>query len=74
MRVLGLAFQGGKHVNEPSVGYDPIEGMRIDLDEEDSHWRRICIDGKIIQVGPGGWVEVRKELHGVVSLVVEDHP
>ncbi|MCJ1290252.1 hypothetical protein MMC34_001788 [Xylographa carneopallida] len=73
MRILGLAFQGGKHVFEASVGYDSIEGMRIDLDEEDSHWRRICIDGKIVQVDMGGWVEVRKEPFGVVKLVVEDH-
>ncbi|MCJ1391428.1 hypothetical protein MMC18_004292 [Xylographa bjoerkii] len=73
MRILGLAFQGGKHVHEASVGYDSIEGMRIELDEEESHWRRICIDGKIIQVGKGGWVEIRKGMQCVVSLVVEDH-
>ncbi|MCJ1404004.1 hypothetical protein MMC11_007228 [Xylographa trunciseda] len=73
MRILGLAFQGGKHVHEASVGYDSIEGMRIELDEEDSHWRRICIDGKIVQVGKGGWVEIRKEPNYVLSLVVEDH-
>ncbi|MCJ1288231.1 hypothetical protein MMC26_007586 [Xylographa opegraphella] len=73
MRILGLAFQGGKHVLEASVGYDSIEGMRIELDEEDSHWRRICIDGKIIQVGKGGWVVIRKEMYGVVNLVVDDY-
>ncbi|MCJ1431174.1 hypothetical protein MMC27_000525 [Xylographa pallens] len=73
MRILGLAFQGGKHVLEASVGYDSIEGMRIELDEEESHWRRICVDGKIIQVGKGGWVVIRKELGAVVNLVVEDH-
>ncbi|MCJ1414178.1 hypothetical protein MMC32_000503 [Xylographa parallela] len=73
MRILGLAFQGGKHVLEASVGYDSIEGMRIELNEEESHWRRICVDGKIIQVGKGGWVVIRKELGAVVNLVVEDH-
>ncbi|MCJ1379367.1 hypothetical protein MMC17_002468 [Xylographa soralifera] len=73
VRILGLAFQGGKHVHEASVGYDTIAGMRIELDEEESHWRRICIDGKIIQVGKGGWVVIQKELYGVVNLVVEDH-
>ena len=72
MRILGLAFQGGKHVLEASVGYDSIEGMRIELHEDESHWRRICIDGKIIQVGKGGWVVIRKEPYGVMNLVMED--
>ena len=60
LKILGLAFQGGRHVEDPAVGYDVIEGMRIDIDEADGRWRRICIDGKIIRVGEGGWVELTK--------------
>lgn len=71
MRILGLAFAGGKHVDDDNVGYDNIEGMRIDFDEDDSRWRRVCVDGKIIQVTKDGWVEVRKELHAVLDLVVD---
>ena len=60
MKILGLAFQGGGHVDDEAVGYESIEGMRIDFDEQDSHWRRVCVDGKIIRVGEEGWVEMRK--------------
>ena len=60
LKILGLAFQGGRHVEDQAVGYDVIEGMRIDFDEPDGRWRRICVDGKIIRVGEGGWVELKK--------------
>ena len=60
LKILGLAFQGGRHVEDPAVGYDVIEGMRIDFDEADGRWRRVCVDGKIIRVAEGGWVELKK--------------
>ena len=71
MRVLGSAFAGGKHVHEPGVGYDAIEGMRIDFEESDSRWRRVCVDGKIIRVGERGWLEIRRDTREVVNLVVD---
>jgi diacylglycerol kinase family enzyme len=62
MRILGLAFQGGGHVDDEAVSYDSIDGMRIDFDdrEQDGRWRRVCVDGKIIRVSRGGWVEMSK--------------
>ena len=60
MRILTLAFQGGQHVDNNTVTYEDIDGLRIEFNETDGHWRRVCVDGKIIQVGEGGWVEVRK--------------
>ena len=71
MRIIGMAFTGGDHIKEPAVGYQTLEAMRIDLEEADSRWRRICVDGKIVQVGEGGWVEARKESHDVLDLVVD---
>jgi len=71
MRILTMAFGDGGHVKEEAVGYQEIEGLRIELSESDSRWRRICVDGKIVQVEEGGWVEVRKESHDVLDLVVE---
>ncbi|MCJ1226380.1 hypothetical protein MMC12_003030 [Toensbergia leucococca] len=69
MRILGLAFQGGLHVQEDAVGYDEINGLRIDFEESDSRWLRVCVDGKIIRVGEEGWVEVRKTFRDVVHIV-----
>ena len=69
MRILGLAFAGGKHIEENAVDYDAIQGLRIEFEEPDGRWRRICVDGKIIQVGEGGWVEVRRETRDVLDLI-----
>ena len=70
MRILGMAFQGGGHVKDEAVGYESIDGLRIDFDEKDSRWRRVCVDGKIVRVSEGGWVEVRKNTREVLDIVV----
>jgi hypothetical protein len=69
MEIMGKAYDGGKHISDERVGYEEIDGLRIDFDEEDSRWRRICLDGKIIRVEKGGWVEVQGDAGGVVDLV-----
>ncbi|MCJ1410030.1 hypothetical protein MMC19_004115 [Ptychographa xylographoides] len=71
MRIFGMAFSGGEHINDPAVSYRPIEGMRIDFEDSDGRWRRICVDGTIVLVEDGGWVEVRKEPQEVLSLIVD---
>lgn len=72
MKILGLAFQGGAHVNNEAVGYESIEGVRIDFDEPNDRWRRVCVDGKIVRVGESGWVEVRKNASVDVLDIVAD--
>ena len=71
MRILGMAFQGGGHVGDKSVGYESIDGLRIEFDEKDSRWRRVCVDGKIIEVSEGGWMEVRKSTRDVVDIIAD---
>ncbi|KAK2760397.1 hypothetical protein FQN54_002467 [Arachnomyces sp. PD_36] len=68
MRLMGLAYQG-KHVDEPAVGYEDVEGIRIEFDEEEGRWRRVCVDGKIVVVGQRGLVEVRTAHKKLVKLV-----
>lgn len=93
VRLLGLAYQGGKHVEDALVRYEEVEGLRIEFDEEDvddecaaddaddegqrnwnskGKWRRVCVDGSIVECPKGGWVEVRKNPRAseVVDLVV----
>ncbi|KAL9597058.1 MAG: hypothetical protein Q9219_005387 [cf. Caloplaca sp. 3 TL-2023] len=70
MRLLGMAYRAGAHMTDKMVQYEPIEGLRIEMNETESRWRRICVDGKVIQVEEGGWVEVRKGSEDVVDLVV----
>ena len=70
MRILGAAYQGGQHVNEDTVDYEQIDGLRVEFEEEEERWRQVCVDGKIIAVSKGGWVEVRREHREGVKLVV----
>jgi diacylglycerol kinase family enzyme len=70
MRIMGLAYQGGKHVDDEMVRYESIDGLRIDFAEDDGRWRRVCVDGKIVRVEKGGWVEARKKLGNVLDVVV----
>lgn len=72
MRIMGLAYQGGKHVEDEMVGYEEVEGLRIAFEgrEEERRWRRICVDGKIVRVEAGGWVEMRKTERRVLDVAV----
>ncbi|ORY10392.1 ATP-NAD kinase-like domain-containing protein [Clohesyomyces aquaticus] len=70
MRIMGLAYQGGKHVEDEAVFYEAIDGLRIQFEgkEEDGRWRRICVDGKIVRLENDGWVEMRKESMRVLDV------
>ena len=72
MRLMGLAYQGGKHVDEPAIRYEAIDGLRIEFQgrEEEGRWRRICVDGKIVRVEKDGWVELRRDVRRVLDVVV----
>ncbi|KAF2797415.1 hypothetical protein K505DRAFT_322610 [Melanomma pulvis-pyrius CBS 109.77] len=73
MRIMGLAYQGGKHVDDKAVLYEAVDGLRIEFQgkEEDARWRRICIDGKIVRLEKDGWVEIRKEERRVLDVAVD---
>ncbi|KAI9050622.1 hypothetical protein LZ554_005781 [Drepanopeziza brunnea f. sp. 'monogermtubi'] len=59
--IMGAAYQGGGHVERPDVGYEAVDGMRVTFEEEgeESTWRRCCVDGSIVAVEEGGWMDVR---------------
>ena len=58
--VLGKAFTDGSHVDDAAVEYESVSSVRIEIQETEERWRRVCVDGKIVVVPEGGWVEVRK--------------
>jgi diacylglycerol kinase family enzyme len=70
MRLMTLAYQGGKHVEDQLVTYQEVDGIRISFDgmEEDGRWRRICLDGKIIRIESDGWVEIRPETRSYLNI------
>lgn len=71
MRIFELAYQGGLHIDDTDVQYNDIDGLRIDFEEQDERWRRVCIDGKVVRVNEGGWVEIRKERRNMIDIIVD---
>ncbi|KAK5692530.1 hypothetical protein LTR97_010839 [Elasticomyces elasticus] len=71
MDLMTQAYGGGKHVEDERCGYEEIAALRIDSDEDDARWRRVCVDGKIVRVEQGGWVEVRSGVEAVLDLIVD---
>jgi hypothetical protein len=69
MRLMMLAYQGGKHIEDELVTYEEIERLRIDFREDLERWRRVCIDGKIVAVGQGGWMELAKEPRHLLNIL-----
>ncbi|KAF2424901.1 hypothetical protein EJ08DRAFT_736908 [Tothia fuscella] len=70
MRILGLAYDNGKHVEDAAVGYEDVDSMIVEFQEEDEdgRWRRVCVDGKIVVVEKGGSVEVKRETGRVLKI------
>lgn len=69
MRLMAMAYQEGQHVREETVTYAEVERVRIDFHEDQERWRRICIDGKIVAVDKGGWMELHKESRQLLNMV-----
>lgn len=83
IQAMEAAYDQGKHVELPGVGYerDGVEGVRVQVDEVDyvpggegadergrERWRRICIDGAIVELQKGGWVEIRRIPEGLEGV------
>ncbi|KAJ5454240.1 uncharacterized protein N7458_005196 [Penicillium daleae] len=69
MRLMILAYQGGQHVHDELVTYQEVERVRIDFREDLERWRRVCIDGKIVAVDQGGWMELSKEPRHLLNII-----
>ncbi|PLB44671.1 hypothetical protein P170DRAFT_440921 [Aspergillus steynii IBT 23096] len=70
MQLMSHAYREGQHVKEDQVYYSEITRLRIDFDEKDEKWRRVCIDGKIVVVEEEGWVEVNTGNRCALNLLV----
>lgn len=72
MEIMMAAYAGGKHVGMEGVGYEAVEEVRITTREEDARWRKVCIDGTIVEVPKDGTVTVRKTPAPRLQVVVLD--
>ena len=69
MQIMGQAYNNGAHVGmrwtdeegkEDGVGYDEVDEVKVTVLEEDARWRKVCIDGTIVEIPQGGWMSVHK--------------
>jgi diacylglycerol kinase family enzyme len=80
MEIMMAAYDGGKHVDMrwgdtdgegQRVGYEEISEVRITTHEEDARWRKVCIDGTIVEIPAGGCMVVRKETGRHLRVLVD---
>lgn len=72
MEIMKAAYNNGSHVQREEVGYEAVDGLRIEFNEEGESWkwRRCCIDGLIVGVEEGGWMDVEMLSAGEMAVNV----
>jgi diacylglycerol kinase family enzyme len=75
MNVMKEAYNNGNHTSLDEVGYESVDGIKIQFREEGESWkwRRCCIDGLIVGVEKGGWMEVQtvESGHEAIDVVYD---
>ncbi|KAL2158907.1 hypothetical protein VTH06DRAFT_2937 [Thermothelomyces fergusii] len=61
MQIMAAAYRGGAHVAMPDVGYAEVAGVRVTTAEDDPRWRKVCVDGCVVELEKGGWMRVATE-------------
>ncbi|CAK7198803.1 hypothetical protein SEUCBS139899_001469 [Sporothrix eucalyptigena] len=67
---VGMTWQADEQSKEESVGYDAIDELQVNVLEQDARWRKVCIDGTIVEIPQGGWMKVRKAPQPVLQIIV----
>lgn len=55
---------GGEEEEEHVVGYEEVAEVRVTTREPDARWRKVCIDGTIVELPLGGTMTVTVEGKG----------
>ncbi|KAM0277133.1 hypothetical protein ACHAQH_006027 [Verticillium albo-atrum] len=71
MDIMKGAYDEGKHVGMEGVGYEEVEGLKVTIREEDARWRKVCVDGTIVELPEGESFEV-KSVEGALFDVFVD--
>ncbi|OAA54841.1 cortical actin cytoskeleton protein vip1 [Niveomyces insectorum RCEF 264] len=58
--------------DEERVGYEAVEALEVVVHEHDARWRKVCIDGTIVEIPEGGWMRVRKAAQPVLQIIVNN--
>ncbi|KAI1459348.1 ATP-NAD kinase-like domain-containing protein [Annulohypoxylon moriforme] len=80
MEIMMQAYNEGKHIGmkwtnddgkEEGVGYDEARVVKITTLEEDPRWRKVCIDGTIVELPQGGSMIVKTEKNLHLRILVD---
>ena len=80
MEIMMAAYNEGSHVGmtwaeedgqEDGVGYDAVDAVRVTVREDDPRWRKICVDGTIVEVEKDGWIAVKKISRSRLDVLVD---
>ncbi|GAB1316639.1 Sphingosine kinase 1 [Madurella fahalii] len=71
MAIMMAAYREGSHVGMEEVGYTEVEEVKVTVGEEDARWRKVCIDGSIVEVETGGWMKVGRERKEWLRVLVD---
>ncbi|CEI40317.1 hypothetical protein FVEN_g1755 [Fusarium venenatum] len=74
MDVMMKAYDGGKHIgmdwpDGERVGYDEVDEVKISVLESDERWRKVCIDGTIIEIPEGGDMAIKMLGRGLFKIL-----
>lgn len=70
MEIMGAAYGGGTHVDMEDVGYQAVEQVKVTTFEEDARWRKVCIDGTIVELPQHGTMLVQKSPEPRLKVLV----
>lgn len=81
MDAMKGAYDNGRHVGmkwtledgrEEMVGYEEVEEVMVTVREEDARWRKVCVDGTIVELPPKwGWMRVKTSPESKFDVVVD---
>ncbi|KAL1864203.1 hypothetical protein Daus18300_007800 [Diaporthe australafricana] len=70
MEIMMAAYNNGSHVGIEGVGYEAVEYVKVTTHEEDARWRKVCIDGTIVEIPQGGSMTVKKSPEPRLQVLV----
>ncbi|KAH8764407.1 diacylglycerol kinase catalytic domain-containing protein [Diaporthe sp. PMI_573] len=70
MEIMMAAYNNGSHVGIEGVGYEAVEYIRVTTHEEDARWRKVCIDGTIVEIPHDGTMTVKKSPEARLRVLV----
>ncbi|KAF5657955.1 diacylglycerol kinase catalytic [Fusarium heterosporum] len=74
MSVMMKAYNEGSHVgmdwpDGERVGYDEVDEVRVSVLEDDERWRKVCIDGTIVEIPKDGSVSIKMLDHSLFKIL-----